>query len=178
MAREELRLRIGLRLLLLLPAIACLQLPGWWKATAVAPAAVAAVGVVPWWRRRLRDWEVPGQEGRFPLDVVGVQHHATQVLALFPGRAADSEAVLPAVLVAEPANPLDPHSVAVHVGGATVGHLAPGLAAAVQPAVLELNRRGLQPRVDALVQARSDARDHTTLSVRLDLAGAEALRPP
>jgi hypothetical protein len=44
--------------------------------------------------------------------------------------------------------------------------------------VLELNRRGLQPRVDALVLARRDARDHTTLSVRLDLAGPEALLPP
>lgn len=177
MARDDLRLGVGARLLLLLPAVVCLQLPGWWKATALLPVAVAVVGIVPR-RRRMRDWDVPEQEGRFPLDVVGVQHHAEQVLGLLggPALARGEERVLPAILVAEPSNPVDVHAVAVQIDGRTVGHLAPGLAAAVQPAVLDLNRLGLRPRVGALVQARADVRDRTVLSVRLDLAGADVLR--
>jgi hypothetical protein len=129
----------------------------------------------------MQDWDVPGQDGTYPLKVVGVQFftdHLLRVLESTEPQAGAGVAVIPAALVPEPDNVVDAHAVAVHIDGRAVGHLTCAAAALAQPAVVELNRSGLRPCVNALVSVRRDLSGRWEARARLDLPGYAALRVP
>jgi hypothetical protein len=125
-------------------------------------------------------WDLPGQDGTFGQEVVGVSRHEKQLSRLLRGIHVDSNGVdlgEKASLVPEPRNDRDPFAVAVVIRGQKVGHLPGADAARLQPTLLAATKAGKDPQVDALWHARADDADlgKVSHSVRLDLATLEVI---